>query len=80
MTTKQSLQLNFRITDDIRQCFDEIEETTGQKDYIVARSLFRALAVHWAKHKRISLPFEIADPTPVADAPPAGKTKVSRHG
>jgi hypothetical protein len=58
---KQSLQLNFRITEEIRQCFDEIEKRTGQKDYIIARSLFHALVEHWNKHKSITLPFVISD-------------------
>jgi hypothetical protein len=57
---KQSLQLNFRITEEIRQCFDDIEKLTGQKDYVIARSLFHALAEHWHKKKTITLPFSIA--------------------
>jgi hypothetical protein len=58
---KQSLQLNFRITEDIRQCFDEIEKRTGQKDYVIARSLFHALVEHWDKNKSITLPFVLSD-------------------
>ncbi|MDR2676221.1 MAG: hypothetical protein LBC18_15495 [Opitutaceae bacterium] len=63
---KQSLQLNFRITEEIRACFDDIEKNTGQKDYVIARSLFHALVSHWEKHKSITLPFVLADPKTAA--------------
>ena len=74
--TKQSLQLNFRITEEIRQCFDEIEQRTGQKDYAVARSLFHALVEHWAKNKRITLPFEISDQASASSIDSGKKSKL----
>jgi hypothetical protein len=55
------LQLNFRITEEIRACFDDIERRTGQKDYVVARSLFHALVEHWNRCGTLTLPFTIAD-------------------
>jgi hypothetical protein len=60
---KQSSQLNVNLNEDVRRVFDEIEDATGLRDQAVTKALFRALVQYWDSHKRLTVPFEIADST-----------------
>ena len=57
--------LHVRISDEAREMFDQIEREAHIRDSALTHAFVAALTNYWKRHRRISLPFEIADPEPV---------------
>lgn len=74
---KQSLQINARITPEVREILDKIETETGLKDQPILKALIHALCTHYKAHGRITLPIQIAEEHPMDGAKSAAKRRAS---
>lgn len=56
---KRSLQINARISPEVRDILDKIEAETGLKDQPVLKALIHALCSHYQEYGKLTLPIKL---------------------